>query len=110
MERTLEILNRQGEDVEKIGNVGRIIKEYPVKANVSDLFKDDEVSNVAQLDLGKVKMFYFILVLVFAYGVQLGSMFLEDSSGVVQSLPMLSTGMWALLTISHTGYLTTKAV
>lgn len=69
MERTREILNRQGEDVENIDNVGRgVIKEYPTKANISDLFKGDEVSNAVQLDLGKVQMFYFTLILVFAYG------------------------------------------
>lgn len=110
VERTREILDRQGEDVENIDNVGRImIKDYPIKANISDLFKGDEVSNAAQLDLGKVQMFYFTLILVFAYGVQMGSLFL-DSSGVVENLPVLSTGMLALLAISHAGYLTNKAV
>ncbi len=54
-------------------------------------------------------MFYFTLILVFAYGVQLGSLFL-DSSGVVENLPVLSTGMLALLAISHAEYLTNKAV
>ncbi len=86
-----------------------MVKDYPTKANISDLFKGDEVSNAAQLDLGKVQMFYFTLILVFAYGVQLGSLFL-DSSGVVENLPVLSTGMLALLAISHAGYLTNKAV
>jgi hypothetical protein len=48
VERTRAILDRQGEDVEKISNVGRVIvKEYPIKANISDLFKGDEVSNAA---------------------------------------------------------------
>ena len=110
MERTLEILNRQGEDVEEIDNVGRLlVKDYPAKANISDLFKGGEVSNAAQLDLGKVQIFYFTLILVFAYGVQLGSLFL-DSSGVIEKLPVLSTGMLALLAIGHVGYLTNKAV
>ncbi len=56
MERTLEILNGQGEDVEEIDNVGKLlIKEYPARANISDLFKGDEVSNAAQLDLGRYR-------------------------------------------------------
>jgi hypothetical protein len=58
VESTLEILDRQGEDVEEIDNVGRLlIKEYPAKAKISDLFKGVEVSNAAQLDLVKVQMF-----------------------------------------------------
>ncbi len=56
VERTLEILNRQGEDVEEIDNVGRLlIKECPARANIFDLFKGDEVSNAAQLDLGRYR-------------------------------------------------------
>ena len=54
-------------------------------------------------------MFYFTLILVFAHGVQLGSLFL-DSSGIIEKLPVLSAGMLALLAISHAGYLTNKAV
>jgi hypothetical protein len=46
---------------------------------------------------------------VFAYGVQLVSLSL-DRSGVVENLPALSTGMLALLTTSHAGYLINKAV
>ncbi|CAA9455133.1 MAG: hypothetical protein AVDCRST_MAG14-1496 [uncultured Rubrobacteraceae bacterium] len=35
MERSLAILDRQGEDVAKISNVGRIVvKQCPIKANV----------------------------------------------------------------------------
>ncbi len=56
VERTLEILNRQGEDVEEIDNVGKLlIKECPARANIFDLFKGDEVSNAAQLDLGRYR-------------------------------------------------------
>ena len=35
MERSLAILDRQGEDVAKISNIGRIVvKQCPIKANV----------------------------------------------------------------------------
>jgi len=50
-----------------------------------------------------------MLILIFAYGVQLGNLFL-DSSGVVEDLPVLNTGTLALLAIRHSGYLTNKAV
>ncbi len=51
------------------------------------------MSNAAQLDLGKVQMFYFTLVLVFPYGVQLDTLFL-DSSGAVENLPVLRWACW----------------
>lgn len=57
------------------------------------MFKGDELSNAAQLDLGKVQMFYFTLVLVFPYGVQLDTLFL-DSSGAVENLPVLRWACW----------------
>lgn len=84
VKRTLTILNRQGEDVEEISNVDRVVvKEYPIEAKASDLLEGDEVSNAAQPDLGKAQILYFTLILVFAYGVQLGNLFL-DSSGIVE--------------------------
>ena len=108
--RILKVLNSQDEDVEKIDNVGRVmIRECPIKANVLALFKGDEVSNAAQLALGKVQIFYFTLILVFAYGVQLGSLFLEGS-GVIENLPVLSAGILVLLALRHAGCLTNKAV
>jgi hypothetical protein len=82
--------------------------EKPADASVSDLFKGDEVISAAYLDLGKVQVFFFTLIVVFAYGAAVGAMFYGAQA--VSSLPDLSTGMVALLGISHAGYLTAKAV
>jgi hypothetical protein len=71
------------------------------------MFKGDEVTDCSQLDLGKIQMFYFTLVLVLAYGVQLGSLFLAGQ--FFESMPVLDSGMVALLGISHAGYLGNKA-
>lgn len=109
-ERTLNIMSERGEDIENITNDGKImINDSPSGAGVSDLFRGDETANAAQLDLGKLQMFYFTVVLVFAYSVQLGDRFL-GSAGTLDALPALSTGMLALLAISHAGYLTYKAI
>lgn len=78
-------------------------------ASWSDMFTGDETSNATQLDLGKVQMFFFTLILVLAYGVAIGSMFLH-TIGKIEQLPVFDPGMVALLGISHAGYLANKAV
>lgn len=107
---TLVNLEKQGEGTSDGGvtHVGQVItKTDPAKASVSDLFRGDETSDAAQLDLGKIQMFYFTLALVIAYGVQLGSLF--QGGDQLGALPELSSGVVALLGISHAGYLANKA-
>jgi hypothetical protein len=53
-------------------------------------------------------VFFFTLIVVFAYAAAVGAMLY--GARAVSSLPDLSTGMVALLGISHAGYLTAKAV
>jgi hypothetical protein len=94
------------------GNViakGQIaVNPFPSQASLDDLFKGEETSNAANLDLGKVQMFYFTLIFILAYGVSLGK--LLDSGGPFLDFPALDDGMVALLGISHAAYLTNKAV
>jgi hypothetical protein len=54
-------------------------------------------------------MFYFTIILVIAYGVAIGTMFLSEAS-VIASLPPFNSSMLALIGISHAGYLSNKAV
>lgn len=101
-------MEKQGQDKHEIDNVGRVATKSDLyKADVSDLFRGDEITDAAQLDLGKVQKFYFTLALLFAYGVQLANLFVGGDS--LESLPELSSGMVALLSISHAGYLANKA-
>jgi hypothetical protein len=89
---------------------GQVIKyQSPADARWSDMLTGDETANGAHLDLGKVQMFFFTLVLVVAYAVALGSLFLH-TSGKIGAFPVLDAGMIALLGISHAGYLANKAV
>lgn len=107
--RTKEILGRQGEDVSEVHHDGKVlVKTYPMKASVSDLFRGDETGNAAQLDLVKVQMFYFTLVLGLAYCVQLGNLFFDPGESIT-GLPELSASMLTLFGISHAGYLVNKA-
>ena len=93
----------------KVTNKGQVIvNKDPKEARLSDLFKGEETGNAAQLDLGKIQMFYFTLILVLAYAVALGD--LLCGTGKIDAFPVLSASMVALLGISHAGYLTNKAI
>ncbi len=108
--RTFALLKTQGVDTEKIDTKGQVvINQEPDFASWADLFKGDEVGNAAHLDLGKIQMFYFTLIVWFAYAVAIGSLF-NSSSGKITEFPDVSSGMVALLGISHAGYLANQAV
>jgi len=77
-------------------------------ANWSDLFTGEEVGNFAYLDMAKVQMFFFTLVLVAIYAVALGNLLYNNKD--IQNFPSLDSSMTALLAISHSGYLVSKAV
>jgi hypothetical protein len=109
-DKTTEALENVGENSNKLADPqGALVAyEQPENASVSDLFKGDEVISAAYFDLGKVQVFLFTLIVVFAYAAEVGAMLY--STRIISALPELSTGIVALLGISHAGYLTAKAV
>jgi hypothetical protein len=86
-----------------------VVNTRPEAAQWADMFRGEETGNAAHLDLGKIQMFYFTIVLVLAYAVALGTAFASNDVRIGQ-LPALDSGMVALLGISHGGYLTHKAI
>jgi hypothetical protein len=89
--------------------VGQIVHNpTPQESSWSDIFRGEETSNQANLDLGKVQMFYFTVILVLAYAVALGQVLAGD--GPFGEFPTLDEGMITLLGISHAAYLVNKAV
>ncbi len=83
----------------------------PGKASVADLFQGDEVGNFSQLDMSKVQLFLFTLVIVLTYASALGTMFANaDPIKGITSFPILDQSIIVLLGISHAGYLSFKAV
>jgi hypothetical protein len=110
-QRTTEALRKVGDDPKKLADPQGALVAYerPRDAGVSDLFKGDEVVAAAYLDLGKVQVFFFTLIIVFAYAAEIGAL-LYGAPHPIKALPDLSTGIVALLGISHAGYLTSKAV
>lgn len=77
-------------------------------SKLSDLFHGEEEADSDHVDLGKVQMFLFTVVLILAYGLTLGDMF-EDRTSTFASLPAVDEAVVSLLAISHAGYLAKKA-
>jgi hypothetical protein len=79
--RIIEQLVQQGLPLRAIMVQGKIvIWQWPEDARMVDLSQGDEIGNAAHLDLGKVQMFYFTLVLVFTYVVSLVSQFSQTAT------------------------------
>lgn len=108
--RTLEQLARQAVDIAKVAIYGQlVVNQTPETARLSDLFRGSETGNAWQLDLGKLQMFFFTLILVLAYGSALAALF-GSTADKIEALPALDAGMLTLLGISHAGYLVNKAL
>jgi len=107
---TFNLLAEEGVDSSKLASKGQIVVNTVLEgARWSDLFKGEESGNAAQLDLSKVQMFFFTLILVLAYAVAIGTAFTGEASKI-DNFPALDPGMVALLGISHAGYLVHKAI
>ena len=82
------------------------------QASVSEMFRGTEISNCAQVDLSKVQMFFFTVVVLLAYAVATAGL-LHSGSAMMNPLgvnfPPFSESLNALLAISHGTYLTAKA-
>jgi hypothetical protein len=83
--------------------------DQPNQSSWLDMFGAEEVGNIGRLDLGKIQMFYFTIILVFSYAAALASL-LASSSGKIDAFPALTQSAIALLGISHAAYLANKAV
>jgi len=106
--RTLETLMRQVKaKVRVVGQV--VVNEQPEDAHWSDMFRGGEAGNAGHLDLGKVQMFVFTLILALAYGAALAALF-ADAPGKIAELPGLGSGIVFLLGLSHAGYLANKVL
>jgi hypothetical protein len=82
----------------------------PAYARWSDMFSGEEVGNAARLDLSKIQMFYFTMILLAAYAAALWHGFDLAPVAKVEDFPAFDKSMLALLGISHTAYLANKAV
>lgn len=86
-----------------------LMRSEPEAASWADLFLAEETGNAARLDLAKIQMFFFTVILVIAYTSALAAVMASDSAAI-QEFPALTPGLVTLLGISHAGYLTNKVV
>jgi hypothetical protein len=107
--QALRQLARQAVDTSKVLLKGEVVMNAtPEAAQLADLFRGSQVGDAGQLDLGKLQLFFFTLVLLLAYGAALAALFGREA-GAILSLPAPEAGTLALLGISHAGYLASKA-
>jgi hypothetical protein len=80
------------------------------EAEFSDMFRGDENVNEDSIDMAKVQMFFFTLIIAFSYMILLVNSIMTIDAAQLNSFPELSDGLVALLGISSAGYLTNKAI
>lgn len=83
------------------------------QASWIDLFRGNEIGNYQLVDMAKVQMFFFTIVVVVAYAAAVVALF--GSTGALQhplgvDLPPFSATLNTLLAISHGGYLSAKTI
>lgn len=91
---------------------GILYKNPSIKdASFSDIFEGDEIGNTAHVDLAKVQMFFFTLIVALAYIAALYKIMHKDGISASEfNFPNLSEGMVGLLGISNASYLTNQSV
>jgi len=80
-------------------------------AKFSDIFYGDDEGNRDSIDLAKVQMFFFTMVLMFAYVVAISTQMLNEEllrASLAFDFPVFSSSMATILAISHAGYLAVK--
>jgi hypothetical protein len=82
----------------------------PQDARITDMFEGDELANTAYIDMSKVQMFFFTLVAITAYAVNLYAFMRDNTPESFTTFPALSPGLVAVLGISHAAYLGSKSV
>jgi hypothetical protein len=83
---------------------------HPDLASFRDMFEGEETGNSTEVDIGKVQMFYFTIIVVLAYAMAIGNSFYTLAPNArVSGLPVLAEGIIALLGISHASYVAYKA-
>lgn len=85
----------------------------PSQADWVDLFRGDEIGNYKLVDISKVQMFFFTIVLIVGYAAAVYKLLLDGTAlqnPLGLSLPAFSESMNGLLAISHAGYLAVKTV
>ena len=100
------LVTAQGTDPAAVTIEGQVVMNTSIhQASLADVFLGETIDNFTRLDVGKMQMFFFTVVLVLAYTTTLAA---QMRAGSLASLPDFGAGMVPLLGISHAGYLMSK--
>lgn len=112
--KALEKAEKNLEVLEKAERKGTSLdtNDSPEQATWGDMFRYEVAGKEKVVDLAKVQMFFFTIVVVFAYGAAVFGLLAKEAAltnplGV--DFPAFSSSLNALLGLSHAGYLTVKA-
>jgi hypothetical protein len=107
---TMARLAKQHVNVDNLMTRGvLLVNNNASSARWSDLFRGEEVGNASQIDLGKVQLFYFTIILLLVFAVTMGFIFASQTK-IIGGFPDINEGTLTFLGISHAAYLTNKAV
>src|SRR5262249_14643983 len=88
---------------------GKIDKNTSIaRAGLVDMFMGEHVNDADLLDMAKIQMFFFTVLLALTYGTSIATLLKTDAYPT--ALPDIGAGMLPLLGLSHAGYLTSKVV
>ena len=111
VKKTATRFNEHADDVER-NRQGILYGNSSIAfARFTDMFQGDELANAQLVDVAKLQLFFFTVVVAIAYGTQLFQLIAYgdlDVSGI--RLPVLQDGLLALMGVSHVGYLGAKGV
>ena len=88
--------------------------EDPKKSRLYEIISGEEIGNCNVLDLARVQVLFFTMILVVTYGVTIGNLFTEVEITIqnvpISAFPDLGVSGSALLALSTGGYLVGKTV
>lgn len=88
-----------------------VVNKSVNEAKFSDMFKGDELATTKNVNLAKVQMFFFTIIIAISYGLTLYILIVTaDSANLIQEFPALDESIIAILAISHAGYLGNKSI
>ena len=91
-------------------NEGTVCENKNIKdANFTDMFKGDEVADCATINMAKVQMFFFTIVIIVAYSLLILNLMIVKPPDEL-AFPQFSQELVTVLGLSNAGYLTEKAV
>ncbi len=90
---------------------GTVCKNERIEdARFTDMFTGDEAADCSHINMAKVQMFFFTILIILAYSALLIKLMSHPPQDGITGFPPLSDDIVALLGLSNAGYLTQKAV